>query len=83
MGLMDSFISAMKISEGNEDEYMDDEYLDEEDVVEEKAPISLKAAEPAAEMKKATVSRISSVRQRKTGGGGMEVCVIKIGRAHV
>ena len=77
MGLMDSFISAMKISEGNEDEYMDDEYLDEEDVIEEKAPASFKAAEPAADVKKATVSRISSVRQKKVGGAGMEVCVIK------
>ena len=77
MGLMDSFISAMKISEGNEDEYMDDEYLDDEDVMEEKAPVSIKSAEPAGEPKKTPVSRIAPVRQKKVVGSGMEVCVIK------
>ena len=37
MGLMDSFISAMKISEGNDDDslYDDDEYYDDEYDVEE------------------------------------------------
>ncbi len=77
MGLMDSFISAMKISEGNEDEYMDDEYLDDEDVMEEKAPVSMKAVEPAGEQKKAPVRNLAPVRQKKVTGSGMEVCVIK------
>ena len=77
MGLMDSFISAMKISEGNEDEYMDEEYLDDEDVMEEKAPVSMKAVESAGEPKKAPVRNIAPVRQKKVTGSGMEVCVIK------
>ena len=38
MGLMDSFISAMKISEGNDDDMFedDDEYLDDEDIATER-----------------------------------------------
>jgi len=77
MGLMDSFISAMKISEGTDDEYMDDEYLDDEDVMEEKAPVSLKTADSTGDTKKSPVSRIAPVRPKKVVGSGMEVCVIK------
>ena len=77
MGLMDSFISAMKISEGTDDEYMDDEYLDDEDVMEEKAPVGLKAADSMGDAKKAPISRIAPVRPKKVVGSGMEVCVIK------
>ncbi len=79
MGLMDSFISAMKISEGNDDDNMfdDDGYYDEEDVMEDKAPISYKAADPVNEPKKQTVRNITPVRAKKVVGSGMEVCVIK------
>ncbi len=79
MGLMDSFISAMKISEGNDDDNMfdDDGYYDEEDDMDSKAPINLKAAEPVSEQKKPTVNRLTPVRQKKVVGSGMEVCVIK------
>ena len=80
MGLMDSFISAMKISEGNDDDSMyddDDGYYDEEDVVEEKA-ISTAKADPVSEPKKQQISRLTPVRQqKKVIGSGMEVCVIK------
>ena len=79
MGLMDSFISAMKISEGNDDDsmYDDDEYLDDEDVVEEKA-ISATKADTVNEPKKQQISRLTPVRQqKKVIGSGMEVCVIK------
>ena len=77
MGLMDSFISAMKISEGNDDDslYDDDEYYDDEDVVEEKAVSNTKVEmnEP-----KKQISRLTPVRQqKKVIGSGMEVCVIK------
>ncbi len=79
MGLMDSFISAMKISEGNEDDGMfdDDEYYDEEDVIEEKSVANSKA-DSINEQKKQPISRIAPVRQqKKVIGTGMEVCVIK------
>ena len=79
MGLMDTFISAMKISEGNDDDsmYDDDEYYDEEDVVEEKVTSSVKA-DTGIEPKKQQLSRLTPVRQqKKVIGSGMEVCVIK------
>ena len=80
MGLMDSFISAMKISEGNDDDSMyddDDGYYDEEDVIEEKA-VSGTKAEAVNEPKKQQISRLAPVRQqKKVIGSGMEVCVIK------
>ena len=78
MGLMDSFISAMKISEGNDDDslYDDDEYYDDEDVVEEKAVSNSKVE--VNEPKKQQLSRLTPVRQqKKVIGSGMEVCVIK------
>lgn len=79
MGLMDSFISAMKISEGNDDDgmYDDDGYYDDEDVVEEKTPISFKNPDSANEPKRQPVRSITPVRQKKVVGAGMEVCVIK------
>ena len=79
MGLMDSFISAMKISEGNDDDIFDDddEYLDDEDVVSERV-VSQTKVETVSEPKKQQVSRITPVRQqKKVIGSGMEVCVIK------
>ncbi len=79
MGLMDSFISAMKISEGNDDDMFedDDEYLDEEDVVAERT-VTLSKPETVSEPKRQTVNRITPVRQqKKVIGSGMEVCVIK------
>ena len=77
MGLMDSFISAMKISEGNDDDMFedDDEYLDDEDVATERVASK---AETVNEPKRQPVSRITPVRQqKKVIGSGMEVCVIK------
>ena len=77
MGLMDSFISAMKISEGNDDDMFedDDEYLDDEDVATERVASK---AETVNEPKRQMVSRITPVRQqKKVIGSGMEVCVIK------
>ena len=77
MGLMDSFISAMKISEGNDDDMFedDDEYLDDEDVATERVASK---AETVNEPKRQMASRITPVRQqKKVIGSGMEVCVIK------
>jgi len=79
MGLMDSFISAMKISEGNDDGMYDDDdgYYDEEDVVEERV-VSNTKTEITSEPKKQQISRLTPVRQqKKVIGSGMEVCVIK------
>lgn len=79
MGLMDSFISAMKISEGNDDDMYedDDEYLDDEDVTTERV-VSVSKTETVNEPKRQPVSRITPVRQqKKVIGSGMEVCVIK------
>ena len=79
MGLMDSFISAMKISEGNDDDMFedDDEYLDDEDIATERV-VSVSKTETVNEPKRQPVSRITPVRQqKKVIGSGMEVCVIK------
>lgn len=79
MGLMDSFISAMKISEGNDDDMFedDDEYLDDEDVASQRA-VSVSKTEAVSEPKRQPISRITPVRQQKKMiGSGMEVCVIK------
>ena len=79
MGLMDSFISAMKISEGNDDDMFedDDEYLDDEDIATERV-VSVSKTETVSEPKRQQVSRITPVRQqKKVIGSGMEVCVIK------
>ena len=67
MGLMDSFISAMKISEGNDDD---------EDIAEEKTSVNMKASDTSNEQKK-PINRLTPVRQKKMIGAGMEVCVIK------
>ena len=78
MGLMDSFISAMKISEGNDDDMFedDDEYLDDEDIATERV-VSVSKTETVSEPKRQQVSRITPVRQqKKVIGSGMEVCVI-------
>lgn len=79
MGLMDSFISAMKISEGNDDDMYedDDEYLDDEDIATERV-VTVSKTETVSEPKRQPVSRITPVRQqKKVIGSGMEVCVIK------
>ena len=79
MGLMDSFISAMKISEGNDDDGMfeDDGYYDEEDVMEEKTVTNFKSADSVNEQKKTPIRNLTPVRTKKVVGSGMEVCVIK------
>lgn len=78
MGLMDSFINAMKIDGSDEDDmYTDDGYFDEEDVVEDKKVSNVTKMEDITE-KKQSISRMSPIRQqKKVIGSGMEVCVIK------
>ena len=65
MGLMDSFINAMKIDGSDEDDmYTDDGYFDEEDVVKEKKVSNVTKMEDIAE-KKQSISRMSPFRQQK------------------
>lgn len=75
MGLMDNFLSAMKLGEGEEGYEDDDEYLDEPDEV---TPDNKNSGSPAAssEERKSIVKAPIS-RPKKTMGNGMEVCVIK------
>ncbi|MCR4749601.1 MAG: cell division protein SepF [Lachnospiraceae bacterium] len=78
MGLMDNFISAMKLGDG--EEYDDDEYLDEPDERESDQPriSKLSSSEGGSEesSRKPVLSKPNMNRVRKTGNG-MEVCVIK------
>ncbi|MCR5799521.1 MAG: cell division protein SepF [Lachnospiraceae bacterium] len=78
MGIMDSFLSAMKLGENDED--YEDEYLDEPD--EGTEPVKPRVVKndsdddaPAA--KRPSVVKPSIARNKKTMGDGMEVCVIK------
>ena len=77
MGLMDSFLNVMKMTEDNDEEMYDD-YLDEEDVNEDKpSKLSANKSETIAEDKN-NKQKVTQIRQqRRTMGTGMEVCVIK------
>lgn len=77
MGLMDNFISAMKLGGEESEGYEEDEYLDEpdEEVNVGKAP---KAADPEEEVsRKSVIPKANNARKQKVSGNGMEVCVIK------
>ena len=78
MGLMDKFISAMKLGD-NEDGYDEDEYLDDPDSDIDQPKVSKLSQDKDVALdegpRKPVLSKSSS-RVRKTGNG-MEVCVIK------
>jgi len=81
MGVMDKFISYMKLNEDDEDDYYDDYY--DEGAVEEKPskkqPVAVRentAIEEERAIKKVT-PKVTPMRQAKKTGNGMEVCVIK------
>jgi len=87
MGVMDKFISFMKLND-EEEEFYDDDYLDDEEDIKEPAPkkvavSKIKEADAFEEKapKKATVQpKVTPIRQnvsKKMPGVGMEVCVIK------
>lgn len=76
MGLMDNFITAMKLGGEGSEGYDEDEYLDEPDE-EVNAGKSVKAAEPEDEGRKSVIPKTNIVRKQKVSGNGMEVCVIK------
>lgn len=79
MGVMDKFLSYMKLNE-DDDDYYDDDYYDDIQVEEKSKKISTIKEEPAVEedklVKKAT-PKVTPMRQNKKAGNGMEVCVIK------
>ena len=82
MGVMDKFLSYMKLNGDEEyDVYDDDDYYDDDEPVEKISKITPKAkAEPFMEEDKPKKSspKVTPMRQpRRTAGNGMEVCVIK------
>lgn len=87
MGVMDKFLTYMKLNDEDDGGYYDDEYFDEDDEPVEAAaprkvskPTLVKEAEhsePIEKQVKKTVPKITPLKQRKVGLGGMEVCVIK------
>ena len=82
MGVMDKFLSYMKLNGDEEyDDYDDDDYYDDDEPVEKISKMTPKAkAEPFMEedKPKKTSPKVTPMRQpRRTVGNGMEVCVIK------
>lgn len=82
MGLMDNFISAMKLGDNDEEYDEDDEYLDDPDTeLDEQPKVSKISGNQGSTIdeggpRKPVLSKPSMSRVKKTGSG-MEVCVIK------
>lgn len=86
MGVMDKFISYMKLNDEDE-EFYDDEYDDDEEEMEAPAPRKINASKAKEEddyedrmAKKAPQPKVTPIRQnvaRRAPGNGMNVCVIK------
>ncbi len=87
MGVMDKFLTYMKLND-DEEEYYDDDYLDDEEELEKPASRKTSAARPVKDsaeaddraVKKTVQPKVTPIRQnvtRKMPGAGMEVCVIK------
>lgn len=77
MGVMDKFISAMKLSEDEDEGYYDDDFYDD-DPEPMRKPVSGKEADNAEEDKVRKITpKVTPLRQTKKMGAGMEVCVIK------
>lgn len=78
MGVMDKFISAMKLSEEEDDGYYDDDFYDDEPEPARKS-VPLKDTDSGEEDNKVRkmTPKVTPLRQTKKMGAGMEVCVIK------
>ena len=77
MGVMDKFISAMKLSEDEDDGYYDDDFYDD-DPEPMRKPVSSNDTDNAEEDKvRKLTPKVTPLRQTKKVGAGMEVCVIK------
>mgnify|MGYP001038275634 FL=1 len=85
MGVMDKFLNYMKLNE-DEDGYYDDDYYDD-DIEDTPAPKKMNAVKDNDDLldekpvRKPSTGKVTQMRQPATrkisGGGGMEVCVIK------
>lgn len=78
MGVMDKFLTYMKLSEDDENYYDDDDF--EEDVTDKRKIPDLKDAAEAGDGKKPSTPKVTQLQpriMRKQSGAGMEVCVIK------
>ena len=80
MGVMDKFLTYMKLND-EEDEYYDDDYYDDDVVIEDKPKkISSKTStdDLIEEKPQKPAAKVTPIRQQKRmTGSGMEVCVIK------
>ena len=77
MGVMDKFISAMKLSEEEDDGYYDDDFYDDAPEPVRK-PVPAKETDSGDEDKvRKMPPKVTPLRQNKKMGSGMEVCVIK------
>ena len=76
MGVMDKFISAMKLSE-EEDGYYDDDFYDDEPEPMRKSNAAKDTDSGEEEKVRKLTPKVTPLRQTKKVGSGMEVCVIK------
>ena len=77
MGVMDKFISAVKLSEDEDDGYCNDDFYDD-DPEPMRKPVSSKDTDNAEDDKvRKLTPKVTPLRQTKKVGAGMEVCVIK------
>ena len=77
MGVMDKFISAMKLSEDEDDGYYDDDFYDDEPEPMRKSNAAKDTDSGEEEKVRKLTPKVTPLRQTKKVGSGMEVCVIK------
>lgn len=82
MGVMDKFLTYMKLNDDEEYDDYDDYYDDDDDIIDEKPKKAVVAKEPVEVEDEAPVrkpvAKVTPIRQQKRmSGNGMEVCVIK------
>ena len=77
MGVMDKFISAMKLSEEEDDGYYDDDFYDDEPEPMRKSNAAKDTDSGEEEKVRKLTPKVTPLRQTKKVGSGMEVCVIK------
>ena len=77
MGVMDKFISAMKLSEEEDDGYYDDDFYDDEPEPMRKSNAAKDTDGGDEDKVRKLTPKVTPLRQTKKVGSGMEVCVIK------
>lgn len=83
MGVMDKFLSAMKLNDEDDDELYDYDYEDEDEPIEEKPKkksVSMEEDDDYSDKPKSrpSTAKVTPMKQaRRSSVGGMEVCVIK------